>query len=119
MAREIILDWLRTECACDAAYLGVRYPTPFVAVLSEILSSVLNGEDLELEHGPAIEEFQMYSVWLRYGFTDAPNKEVITQAWDTVDHFALETSRSDGCAQRRAQPSVVVEDTRRTYGVIG
>ena len=100
-SRAVVQQWLGERCGYGPAFLGLRYPPAFTALLADLFAErwlplhdrsqeppVPYADNTRCEPHP----WQVYSVWLRYGFVRIPDAMELTRGWDTLDHLALERS---------------------------
>ena len=96
-AGDVVLRWLSEVCGMGRLHAGCKYPPAFTALIADIfaerwlpLTDIRAPSSRLPESDPEPHPYQLYSVWLRYGFLDVPDAAQLTAGWDATDHLALE-----------------------------
>lgn len=100
--RMFLEGWLRGHLGCGLECIGVRFPPCFMALIVDLLLVAMSEPNVpELirdaimycvapEHdAPTTQNGRPSSLWLLYGYTQAPSYETLTIDWDDDDTDAL------------------------------
>lgn len=83
----VVARWLESECGCHRRYVGIRWPPAFLALLADVVTAELEPIPTHGVGGDcctAMQEYQVYSVWLLHGVVATPTAEEITAGFDQV-----------------------------------
>lgn len=103
----VVAQWLERECGCDVAYVGLRWPPAFTALLCDVSAECLlpHARAARLPgRAPGLHPYQAYSVWLVVGRVGIPSRDELTMGWNQAGYNGI-TDRPIGASKRLGAPT--------------